>query len=481
MFAAWLLAWLARDPFIADWDGFDYAASVVQGTPSVLGLGRALFLASNRALWLIAHHGFGLPPEQAYLVLKAGVIAQSGPAMVGLYALYKELTADLSAALLASLLVVLSPLYIVYSGRGMSEIPGILWWSWSLWLLLRSLRQGRTGLYLWAAVLFGLSANVREFAVFYLPVVVIAGWLYGLCWVVSLAAGAVAVMATLAGPICWSLSWPDFYLPAIRTWSQLSAQERREHPVTIRNLWLLVVCAFLCSPVATLITPAVCHRLYAKIFQEKLKLEQAQRVVILIGFFGLLAVIVLVANHDLAVNPRYLLTGLIGLAPLCGWWLAAWIKPEMQWRRMKFAALAALTLISLIGTGFYLHSVQWPQAEAAREYVATLSTLPDNAVFIVGRHTPLVNFYQRIGARPHWQAIPSGSGWPDDRLEAVIDSHLAEGRPVYVDLDEKLWNEGMREHRREAAGLELIRQRYELGLMKNSLYRLNKRLSPPRS
>ena len=245
--------------------------------------------------------------------------------------------------------------------------------------------------------------------------------------------------------------------------------------MTIRNLWLLVAYAFLCSSVATLIIPVAWRRIYSKLFLEQPKLAEAQRVMILIGFFGLLSVLVLIGNHDLAVNPRYLLTGLIGLAPLCGWWLSEWMKQAVQWREWKLAALVVLTLISLSGTGIYLQTVQWPQTEAARVYAATISALPDNAVFIVGRRTPLVNFYHQTGARPNWQAIPFGAGWPDDGLEAVIDSHLAEGQPVYVDFDEKLWNEGMRDHSREAAGLGMIRQHCQLELVKDSLYRLSKK------
>ncbi|HWQ36373.1 MAG TPA: glycosyltransferase family 39 protein [Blastocatellia bacterium] len=460
---AWALAWLVRDPFIADWDGFDYAACIVQGVPSPLGLGRALFLAYNRALWLVAHHGFGLRPEDAYLVIKYGVMAQTGPAVVGLYALYRELTAERNAALLSALMVALSPLYVVYSGRGMSEIPGILLWSWSLWWMLRSLRQQRAGQYLMAAALFGLSANVREFAIFYLPVVALAGWLYGQRWKVSLAAMALASLAAVAGPVFWLLSWPEYYLPAVRTWYALSAHERLEHPVTIRNLWLLAGYAFICSPAATLLAPVAFYNSARKLLSER-----HGRVLLCISLFGLLSVIVLIANHDLAVNPRYLLTGLVGIAPLCGWWLAGWLSAT-RWRRAVLSSLSALTLLSLIGMAIFLERVQWPRTRAARDYAVKISVLPEQAVFIVGRRTPLVNFHQRIGARPDWQTVPYGSGWPDDKLGEVIDSHLKAGRPVYVDFDAALWSEGMRDHSREAAGLQMIRQSYRLEAVKDSL------------
>jgi hypothetical protein len=462
---AWALAWFVRDPFITDWDSFDYAACVVEGTPSPLGLGRALFLGYNRALWLAAHHWFGLKAEDAYLVIRYGVIAQSGVAIIGLYALYRELTARRDATLLAVLMVSLSPLFIVYSGRGMSEIPGIVAWSWSLWWMLRSLRARCVAQYLIAAALFGLGANMREFAVLYLPLIPLAGWLSGLRWKTSLTALMIALITTLAGPIFWLWSWPEYYLPALRVWYGLSAQERLEHPVTMRNLWLLIGYAFVCSPAATLITPATLRHAFAK----KIGSDQRARLLLLLACCGLVSVIAQAANHDLALNPRYLLIGLPSLAPWCGWRLAHWRSKRI------LIALVALTLVSLVGMQIFLERYQWPMTYATRDYSVKISALPDRAVFIVGKRTPLVNFYRRIGAHPDWQTIAFGSGWPDDKLGAVIDAHLKEGRPVFVDFDEKIWTEGMRTHSREAAGLEMIRRTYKMETVRDSLCRLIER------
>jgi hypothetical protein len=127
---SWWLAWRFQDQFVFDWDGFDYAVYMVQRRPSALGLGRALFLGYNSALWALAHRWFALPPEKAYLVIRYGVIAQAGPAIIGVYALYKELTAGRLAALFGVLLVSASPYFIIYSGRAMSEVPGLMMLSW---------------------------------------------------------------------------------------------------------------------------------------------------------------------------------------------------------------------------------------------------------------------------------------------------------------------------------------------------------------
>lgn len=469
MLGSWVLAYAFQDYFISDWDGFDYAAYAVRNVPTALGLGRALFLAYNHVLWEAAHRWFGVPPEQAYLVLRYGVIAQSGPAVVGLYALYKELTANWLAALCGALMVALSPLYVVYSGRGMSEIPAFLMFGWSAWWLVRSLRLGRLGSYLAAAALLGLSANIREFAVFYLPLVPLAGRLYGVHWRRCVTAFAVAGLAAVTGPIFWALYEPQYYIPSVINWYRLSAKEREVHPVTVRNLWFLAAYAYACSPAATLLVPFTIRRLWA---------DRAMRVLLLFGGFGLLADLVLLANHDLAVNPRYLLTGLIGLAGTGGWCLAEWVRQHGRWGLAALAALSFLTVVSLVGMAQYLRG-QEPGVRAAREYLTKIEALPANAVFIVGGRTPLVNFYQSIGARPDWKTVSPGAGWPDERLGEVIDRYRAEGRPVYVDFDAQLWPVGMREHSREAAGLEMIGKSYTLELVRDSLYQVTGKLPPP--
>jgi hypothetical protein len=462
--SSWALAVVFQDQFISDWDGFDYAAYTVQNVPSALGLGRALFLAYNHLLWKLANYWLGTPPEQAYEVIKYGVMAQSGPAVVGFYAFYKELTAERRAALLATLMLALSPLFLVYSGRGMSEIPAFLLLGWSLWWMLRSLRLGQWGSYLMAAALMGLSANVREFALFYLPVVPLAARAYGRSWPLCLTALGVACLAALAGPLFWGLYAPDYYIPSVKTWYQLSLKERQLHPVTWRNLWFLLAYALICSPSATLLTPLAFKRLLV---------ERTQAVLGWFGIFGLLADLLLLANHDLAVNPRYLLTGLIGLAAISGWWLAEWLRQARRGRRSVLAILTALTLASVIGAGIYAYT-QGKIMRETRHYITKIASLPSNAVFIVGAHTPLVNFYRGIGSRPQWKTIAAGAGWPDEQLGEVIDGYLQEGRPVYVDFDPKLWPKGMRERSREAAGLEMIKREYRLESVTDSLYRIMK-------
>jgi hypothetical protein len=450
-----------QDPFISDWDGFDYTVHAVQHQPSTLGLGRALFLGYNSGLWEMAHHWLGLAPEKAYLALRYGVIAQAGAGVIGVYALCKELSANRLAAFFGALIVSLSPYYIIYSGRSMSEIPGLLALAWSLWWMAQSLRTGQTGRFLMAAALVGLSANIREFAVFYLPFIPIAARIYRGRWKTGCVAFVIAVICAFAGMIFWKL-YDDLYWTGVVNWYRLSAAERKVHPVTSANLRFFADYAFNCSVIIAVLTPLALLWLWSK---------PRLRALLALGVVGLVANLALLANHDLAVNPRYLMTGLIGLAAACGWCLAELTQRYRLWATPLLLGLVVLTKGSYNHMAKELYDQQW-SARAARDYVAKVADLPWNSAFIVGARTPLINFMAGVKARPFWLTITPGAPWPDDRLGEAIQDFFYAGRNVYVDFDPELWQKGAREISREAAGLEMIKREYRLEHIRDSFYRI---------
>ncbi|MBO0723592.1 MAG: hypothetical protein J2P41_22395, partial [Blastocatellia bacterium] len=394
LFLSWWLAWNFQDQFISDWDGFDYTSYTVKGYPTSLGLGRALFLGYNYLLWKIAHNWFALPAEHAYLVLRYAVIAQSGPATVGIYTLFKELTASRLSAFIGALLIALSPYYIIYSGRGMSEIPAILMLSWSLWWMLRSLRLGCSLKFQLAALLVGMSANLREFAIFYLPMIPLAARIYGYSWLAGSRALALAVLGAFAGMIFWTFQLPTYWV-GVFNWYTLSAQERKIHPVTIENFRFLFEFAYNCCSTVVIIAPLAFIWLWSR---KKIS------ALFIFGALGLLADLVLLANHDLAVNPRYLMTGLLGLAAVCGWCLA-----ELT-TRFGLRVLPLLLGLVILSKSTYNHMYRevdgskWA-ARAAKNYISRIEALPWNSAFIVGARSPLITLYNWIGARPFWKTV----------------------------------------------------------------------------
>lgn len=463
---SWWLAWKFQDVFITDWDGFDYAAYTVQHLPSALGLGRALFLGYNYLLWEIAHRQFGVEPGSAYLVIRYGVMAQTGFAILGIYALTKELTANRLAATLGTLIVAASPFFIMYSGRGMSEIPGFLTLSWSLWWMLRSLRLGKKAQFLLAAFAIGLSANIREFAVFYLPFIPIAALLFRMKLRIGLLALLLAVAATLAGMAFWASYDTGNYLAAVITWYKLSAQERKLHPVTLANLRFFLDYSYNCSAAVTVLTPMALLWRGAR---------QPRSALFWLGAIGLFGDLLLIANHDLSVNPRYLLIGLFGLAPLCGWCLAELLSQQ------GIRALPLLLGLLVLTKGTYnhmareLYNQQW-SANAARKYLQNIEYLPWNSGFIVGARTPLVHFLTGVGTHPYWRTISPGAGWPHNKLDEEIQEFFAAGRLVYIDFDPELWQGGARENNQELDDLLMVKQKYQLKQIHSSFYRVLQRL-----
>jgi hypothetical protein len=445
---SWWFAWKYQDRFISDWDGFDYTSAVVEGKYSVLGLGRALFLGYNYLLWQIAHYWFNWPPEKAYLLLRYGVIAQTGIAITGIYALCKELSASRMAAFFGALIVAVSPYFITYSGRAMSEIPGLLMLSW--------------GRFLMAVFLVGLSANVREFAVFYFPFIALAAWMHGVRWRMIVLALVLTAMAASSGMIFWYLREGNLYLDAVTKWYGLSAEERRRFPVSINNLWFFGKFAFICSATVAMLSPVAMVWLASK---------RHLRLLWLFGLCGLMADLVLLANHDLPVNPRYLMTGLLGLAAVCGWCLAELLKLRPIRGTILLLSLIALTKATWNHEAKELYSAEW-NSNAALRFIAKVERLPWNSGFIVGQRAPLIHYLASLGVQPYWRVISPGSGWPDDKLDKAIDDFFFAGREVYVDFDPEIWQTGVRENNREAAGLEMIRGRYELEHISDQFYRI---------
>ncbi len=65
--------------------------------------------------------------------------------------------------------------------------------------------------------------------------------------------------------------------------------------------------------------------------------------------------------------------------------------------------------------------------------------VPDDAVIIAGGQTIAVNYWRGIGAG-RWDTIGTGSGWPADKLDSVIESYLTSGRRVFLDADPRWWS-----------------------------------------
>ena len=117
---------LFLNPFIGDWDGLDYTVLSVRGYPSSMGLGRAFFIFFNHSLYRIAHTVFGVPASSAYLIFKYAVVVAGPLAVIACWTLARDLTRSVHSATVAALLVAVSPVFILYSGQVMTDVPSVL-------------------------------------------------------------------------------------------------------------------------------------------------------------------------------------------------------------------------------------------------------------------------------------------------------------------------------------------------------------------
>src|SRR5688572_5571732 len=167
------------DPFIGDWDGLDYTMLSLTGYPSSMALGRNLFIFSNHLLFVVGRSLFQLQPENAYLLFKYVVVAQVPLAVVAVWILARDLSASLFAATMAALIVVFSPVFVLYGGQVMTDVPSLLVLTVALIVHIRGVQKKKLWMILLGAALMGLGVNLRETVGFYAPWLILAPYIFG--------------------------------------------------------------------------------------------------------------------------------------------------------------------------------------------------------------------------------------------------------------------------------------------------------------
>ncbi|HEY0547279.1 MAG TPA: glycosyltransferase family 39 protein [Pyrinomonadaceae bacterium] len=429
---------LFADPFIGDWDALDYTINAVNGTPSTMALGRILFIFFNHALWLISHKIFHLQAEQAYLLFKYAVAAQGFLAVVACWTLARDLTGSLHTATVAALLVAVSPVFVMYSGQVMTDVPSVLIVAVALTVHLRGLRRGRVWLVLLGAALLGAGANVRETATFYAPWLVIAPFVCGwklrareIGW--TIAACVVFVTTALAPFAVWYAMDLNGYRTSWQVWRETMNAEVTRHPVELRNLYQFLLFFFALSPLTVVALPAAIWREWR---------EHKLSPLLLTALMGLFANLLLFFNYSTVINWRYFLTGLPALVPIvASFFMRSQLKMMSNVRRAFWSVVAGIMFMTLL-CGFYLKPVSSDYIRKRvehKKYLERLKLLPTDAVVIAGGETIAVNYWQGIGVG-RWQTIGTGSGWPGEQLIPAIEKYLNSGSRVFLDKDSRWWS-----------------------------------------
>jgi hypothetical protein len=424
------------DPFIGDWDGLDYTMLSLTGYPSSMALGRNLFIFSNHLLFVVGRSLFQLQPENAYLLFKYAVVAQAPLAVVAVWVLARDLSASLFSATMAALLVVFSPVFVLYGGQVMTDVPSVLVLTVALIAHIRGVQQKKLWMILVGAALMGLGVNLRETVGFYAPWLVLApfvfGWKFGKREVVYIVASCVVFAVLAFGWFgYWFISDPQ-YRALWHGWRESMRDESARHPVELANLRPYLLYFFISAPVLFLTLPIVP-------FYEWRKHRLSP--MLALWLVALFANLVLFFNYSTTVNWRYFLTGLPGLVPLSAVWLIHIGEKKLGSKRN---ALFACSAVILLFAGVFFVAVrpisfEFIQRRAmSRDYKHRLESVPPDAIMISGAQTIAVHYWAVIGDR-NWQTIGTGGGWPGDKLFSTVENHLAQGRRVFIDADPRWW------------------------------------------
>ena len=424
------------DPFIGDWDGLDYTMLSLVGYPSSMALGRNLFIFENHALYKFAHLFFGVQPESAYLIFKYAVVVQAPLALIACWVLARDFSRSLYVATLATLFIVASPVFVLYGGQVMTDVPSVLLLAVALILHYRGLRQKRVWLVLAGAGLLGLGVNLRETIGFYAPWLVLAPFVCG--WKLRrremlVVAGSCLLFVVLA------LGWFGFWFITDLNyrviwfgWRESMQQETARHPVTVRNLWPYLAYFFVSCPLVFLSLPPA-------MFSEWRKRKLSP--ILLLAAVGLFADLLLFLNYSSAVNWRYFLTGMPAIAPLSADFLIRTLLRRVRSTRVAFAScvIAALAFAVVFTLLLRPASQQFIERRAmSKNYRYQLEKLPRDAVMISGAQTIAVTYWKAIGLG-QWETIGTGGGWLGSQFVPTIEKDLAQGRRVFIDTDPRWW------------------------------------------
>jgi hypothetical protein len=433
---ALVLTLIYLNPFIGDWDGLDYTVFSLRGEPSSMALGRSLFTLFNHGLYGLAHAIFGVQPEQAYLLFKYAVVAQTPLAVIACWILARDLTGSIRSATVAALLVAFSPMLVIYGGQVMTDVPSVLLSASALVIHLRGVQKRRVWLILAGAALLGLGVNLRETVGLYLPWLVIAPFVGG--WKLNRRSFAVVGASLIVFFLCafgifaiWFALDP-LYREHWHVWLSSMKSESARHPVVIGNLRPFFIYFFLAAPLIFVALPIAAWKEW-----------RARGLTLTLGAaaIGLGATAMLFFNYSTTINWRYFLTGLPALAPLVGDYFVRSQAGRLGSERRGFVtAVAGIALVAGL-MGLLIRpagSEYFNRLALAKTYDERLKLMPRNAVVIAGSQTIAVNYWRGIGAG-EWDAIGVGAGWPQGKLEQTIEYYLKSGRRVFLDTDPRWW------------------------------------------
>jgi 4-amino-4-deoxy-L-arabinose transferase-like glycosyltransferase len=426
-------------PFLGQWDSFDYLKQIVSHELSSLGIGRPVYLGYNILLWESMRKLFDLGPLRVEIVAMAGTVLIGG---LGVF-LFQRLACRIlpaPAGSMAALALAVSPVYAIYAGFIMTEVPMlvaligaalILWQPGGRRPILEAVAAG---------ILFGLAVGIREQALTlggaYLWILLCRHTSFSDRARSMLLFGFAAACITATPAAIFYLLDPAGFVERIQTWFHAipmgSVQFRN-------NMEASLLFAFVVSPGIWLaVAGAGIYRLFGKKTGSAGQTPQSSP--IRYPFLGILCCLVLPVailwrDADVQMHPRYLLLTL----PASAIWGAALFR---RWIASKRGVVVwAVVQVLLFGLALAAFS-PYRQAQIQKmEFARSVrESVPGAGLFIAGNYSPILDYYRGIGLRPNWQIQWSGWDWNHEGVAAKIYGAWASGIPVYLSTEPRGWS-----------------------------------------
>ena len=426
-------------PYLGQWDSFDYLKQIVTHQFSALGIGRPVFVGYNILLWESMRRIFGLVPLQVETVVMMGIVLSGACGVLIFQRLSRELVSS-PVCQMAAIALAISPVYAIYSGYIMTEVPMLAALMASALLIWKSGDRFRPWHDVAGGILFGLAVGIREQAL-----TLGAAFLW-ILWVrrsdanlrlrsmlrFCLTAGCV-IMAPAVGFYFYD---PAAFSERIHTWFRaipLGSSQIKN------NIEFSLLYAFILCPGAWLgVAGAGLYRMFTN-KSRGLQPHNPEINAIPNPIWGLfccfgLPMLILWRDADVQMHPRYLLILLPASLILCASLFYRWIpsrKGLVIWGMVQVLFLG----LSLAAFSQYRQN-QIEKMEFAR---SIRESIPGAALIIAGNYSPILDYYRGIGERPQWQIVWSGWDWDVKALDADIREAWSHNLPVYLSTEPRGW------------------------------------------
>jgi hypothetical protein len=430
-------------PFLGQWDSFDYLQQIFLHRLSALGLGRPVFIGYNIFLWESLRRIFRLAPLQVEIVVMAGIVLTGFFGVLLFQRLARQVLMG-RAVPMAVLALVSSPLYVIYSGFIMTEVPMLVTLIASASVLWEWKDRSSDARDIAGGILFGLAVGIREQAL-----TLIAGFL----WILwsrrpdrksrlrsMLCFGFAAGLFILAPVFVNYLHDPAGFEARIQTWLHAIPMGQTQF---WNNVQASALYAFAICPGAWLAAAGAGIYRILEGRSRNFDKDGLTQYDVLRGIpnpgWGILCcvaipIVALWRDADVQIHPRYALVILPAALILCTSVYCRWIRTPKGY--LLWAVLQVFALEVSLAAVAPFRQTQMQKMEFAK---TIRNAVPGKALIIAGSYSPILEYYKCIGARPEWRVLWSGWSFDLKNAEAEIRNSWADNVPVYLNEGPASW------------------------------------------